>query len=56
MYMAKKDKMTDGSSRPPHQVEKDLFHGTVAKNLEQINTKGFNRSFKGVNGEWNILF
>ena len=35
--------------------EKWLFHATAAKNVEDINMKGFNRSFAGANGT-NIYF
>ena len=48
-YMARKQKMdndTGGNS------ERQLFHGTEAKNVSHINTKGFNRSFYGTNGEF----
>ena len=31
--------------------ERQLFHGTNAKNLSAINTQGFNRSFCGVHGK-----
>ena len=31
--------------------ERQLFHGTDAKNISAINTQGFNRSFCGVNGK-----
>ena len=31
--------------------ERQLFHGTAAKNIALINTQGFNRSFSGVHGE-----
>ena len=47
-YMVRKQKMdrdTGGNS------ERQLFHGTDAKNISHINTQGFNRSFCGVHGE-----
>ena len=47
-YMVRKQKMdkdTGGNS------ERQLFHGTVAKNVNNINTQGFNRSFCGANGK-----
>ena len=48
-YMVRKQKMDKdigGNS------ERQLFHGTEAKNVSHINTQGFNRSFCGVNGKW----
>ena len=47
-YMVRKQKMdkdTGGNS------ERQLFHGTDAKNIGHINTQGFNRSFCGAHGE-----
>jgi len=47
-YMVRKQKMdkdTGGNS------ERQLFHGTDAKNISHINTQGFNRSFCGVHAE-----
>ena len=47
-YMVRKQKMdkdTGGNS------ERQLFHGTDAKNISHINAQGFNRSFCGVHGE-----
>ena len=47
-YMVRKQKMdkdTGGKS------ERQLFHGTDAKNVSHINTQGFNRSFCGVHGK-----
>nr|XP_058949793.1 protein mono-ADP-ribosyltransferase PARP15-like [Pocillopora verrucosa] len=38
------DKDTGGKS------ERQLFHGTYAKNINHINTQGFNRSFCGAHG------
>ena len=31
--------------------ERQLFHGTDAKNVSHINTQGFNRSFCGAHGK-----
>ena len=48
-YMVRKQKMdkdTGGNS------ERQLFHGTDAKNVKHINTQGFNRSFCGAHGEY----
>ena len=47
-YMVRKQKMdkdTGGNS------ERQLFHGTDAKNITSINTQGLNRSFSGVHGK-----
>ena len=47
-YMVRKQKMdkdTGGNS------ERQLFHGTDAKNINHINTQGFNRSFCGAHGK-----
>ena len=47
-YMVRKQKMdkdTGGSS------ERQLFHGTDAKNISHINAQGFNRSFCGAHGK-----
>ena len=41
----KMDKDIGGNS------ERQLFHGTSAKNVSHINTQGFNRSFCGANGK-----
>ena len=32
--------------------ERQLFHGTDAKNVSHINTQGFNRSLCGAHGKW----
>ena len=48
-YMVRKQKMDKdigGNS------ERQLFHGTGAKNASHINTQGFNRSFCGAYGKW----
>ena len=39
------DKDTGGNS------ERELFHGTDAKNVNHINAQGFNRSFCGAHGK-----
>jgi len=47
-YMVRKQKMdkdTGGNS------ERQLFHGTDAKNISNINVQGFNRTFCGAHGE-----
>ena len=47
-YMVRKQKMDrdiGGNS------ERQLFHGTDAKNVSHINTQGFNRSLSGVHGK-----
>ena len=47
-YMVRKQKMyndTRGNS------ERQLFHGTDAKNVSHINTQGFNRSLCGAHGK-----
>ncbi len=50
-YIARKKEM---NKRNPngHENEKWLFHGTGHKILDNINTQGFNRIFKGKNGEF----
>ena len=48
-YMVRKqkvDKDIGGNS------ERQLFHGTDARNVSHINTQGFNRNFCGANGKW----
>ena len=47
-YIAKKmkiDKETGENS------ERQLFHGTVGEQINQINAQGFNRSYSGYRGE-----
>ena len=46
-YMVRKQKM-DKDTRA--NSERQLFHGTDAKNINHINTQGFNRSFCGAHG------
>ena len=51
-YIVRKQKMDKdlgGNS------ERQLFHGTDAKNISHINTQGFNRSFCGANGECFVM-
>jgi hypothetical protein len=48
-YMVRKRKM-DKDNRGMNN-ERQLFHGTAEKNLNEINTTGYNRSFSGINGE-----
>ena len=47
-YMVRKQKMDKDTGR---NSERQLFHGTDAKNINHINTQGFNRSFCGVHGK-----
>ena len=49
-YVARKREM-DRRNPTGHENEKWLFHGTHHNVLQKINTQGFNRSFKGKNGE-----
>ena len=35
--------------------ERQLFHGTDAKNVTAMNTQGFNRSFCGTHGKYLFL-
>ncbi len=44
-YVARKKEM-DKRNPPGFQNERRLFHGTKAHVVENINTQGFNRSFK----------
>jgi hypothetical protein len=48
-YMVRKQKM-DKDNRGMNN-ERQLFHGTAEKNLKDINTSGFNRSFCGAHGK-----
>ena len=43
-YMVRKRKMDEDTGG---DNEKQLFHGTEARNINRINTQGFNRSFWG---------
>ena len=47
IYAVKKNKMDEQNG----SNEQLLFHGTAAKNVADINDKGFNRSFAGTHGE-----
>ena len=47
-YMVRKQKMDKDLGR---NSERQLFHGTDSKNVDQINAQGFNRSLCGVNGK-----
>ena len=47
-YMVRKQKMDKDLGR---NSERQLFHGTEAKNISHINTQGFNRSFCGTHGK-----
>ncbi|XP_020620850.1 poly [ADP-ribose] polymerase 14-like [Orbicella faveolata] len=46
-YTVRKQKMNQDLGR---NSERQLFHGTDAKNVSQINTQGFNRSLCGAHG------
>ena len=48
-YTVRKQKMDRELGR---NSERQLFHGTDAKNVSHINTQGFNRSLCGANGKW----
>ena len=47
-YMVRKQKMDKDNGG---NNERQLFHGTDAKNVTAINAQGFNRSFCGVHGK-----
>ena len=47
-YMVRKEKMDKDNGG---NNERQLFHGTDAKNVKAINTQGFNRSFCGEHGK-----
>ena len=47
-YMVRKQKMDKDIGG---NYERELFHGTDAKNINHINTQGFNRSLCGANGK-----
>ncbi|VDI60802.1 Hypothetical predicted protein, partial [Mytilus galloprovincialis] len=49
-YAAKK-KMIDSTNLPGHQNEKSLWHGFAKNAMGSINSRGFNRSYCGKNGE-----
>lgn len=46
-YMLRKQKMDEDNGG---NSERQLFHGTDAKNIRAINAQGFNRSFCGAHG------
>ena len=51
-YIVRKQKMDKdlgGNS------ERQLFHGTEARNVSLINTQGFNRNFCGAHGECFVM-
>ena len=56
-YMAKKDEMSESLKAAYKQqlLEMDLFHGTRAKTLAEINKGGFNRSYQASNGTWYLI-
>ena len=47
-YMVRKQKMDKDNGG---NNERQLFHGTDARNISAINTQGFNRSFCGAHGK-----
>ena len=49
-FMAKKESM-EKTAGAGSDNEKQLFHGTSASSVDEINESGFNRSFAGVNGK-----
>ena len=49
-YIARKKEM-DRRNPTGHENENWVFHGTHFSVLENINTQGFNRIFKGKNGQ-----
>ena len=51
-YMMRKQKMDKDNGG---NNERELFHGTDAKNILAINTQGFNRSFCGVHGKCSVI-
>ena len=50
-YMVRKQKLDKDIGR---NSERKLFHGTDCKNISQINSWGFNRSYAGINGKLTI--
>ena len=46
-YMVRKQKMDKDNGG---NNERQLFHGTKAKNIRAINAQGFNKNFCGLNG------
>ena len=51
-YVVRKQKMDQDNGG---NNERQLFHGTDAKNVTAMNTQGFNRSFCGVHGKYLFL-
>lgn len=43
--------MIDSTNLPGHQNEKSLWHGFAKNAMGSINSRGFNRSYCGKNGE-----
>jgi len=48
LYMTKKEEMD--ARNPGAQNEKRLWHGTAGNNIQNINSRNFNRSYGGVHG------
>ena len=53
-YIARKKEM-DKHNPKGHQNERWVFHGTTTDSCGKINTQGFNRIFKGKNGNLSTL-
>ena len=51
-YVVRKQKMDQDNGG---NNERQLFHGTDAKNVTAMNTQGFNRSFCGAHGKYLFL-
>ena len=51
-YVVRKQKMDQDNGG---NNERQLFHGTDAKNVTAINTQGFNKSFCGAHGKYLFL-
>ena len=52
LYMTKKAEMD--ARNPGVQNEKRLWHGTASNNVQNINTRNFNRSYGGVHGAYTV--
>ena len=50
LYMTKKEEMD--KRNPGGQNEKKLWHGTAGNNVQNINSRNFNRSYGGVHGTY----
>jgi len=48
LYMTNKAQMD--ARNPGGQNEKQLWHGTASNNVQNINSRNFNRSYGGVHG------